>query len=387
MINPTNEQKQAIDAIKKWYKDRYSRQYFYMAGYAGTGKTSLVPVIVDALGLDPYNPNNVLYGSYTGKAALVLRKKGLHDATTIHSMIYIAIEDQETKQVYFDLNPVSQVCDTKLIILDECSMIDEKIAEDLMSFGKKILVIGDPGQLPPVNGHGVFTRQQPDFFLEEIHRQAAENPIIRIATYARLGEKIPFGNYDNKVFKIKHDDLKFEAMLEYDQILTGKNITRQTLNKSFKDNFGYTNVLPTSSGAKLVCLKNNHNVGVLNGMLFFTMADNCNINTKGKKFTQTLINDDGKLFKNIKIFTGYFNYYNTKMDKKAQETEIWNHRRLCHFDWGYALTVHKSQGSQWENVLCYDDGFGMMDRELRSQWLYTAITRASENLLIASKYE
>ena len=75
-------------------------------------------------------------------------------------------------------------------------MVGEDMARDLMSFKKPILVLGDPGQLPPIKGEGAFTNVAPDIMLTEIHRQAAESAIIRLATMAREGQPIGFGSYD-----------------------------------------------------------------------------------------------------------------------------------------------------------------------------------------------
>ena len=83
--------------------------------------------------------------------------------------------------------------DLRLIVLDEVSMVGDQMACDLMSFGKPILVVGDPGQLPPIQGEGAFTKDMPDVMLTEIHRQAAESAVIRLATMARQGEPIGFG--------------------------------------------------------------------------------------------------------------------------------------------------------------------------------------------------
>ena len=113
----------------------------------------------------------------------------------------------QMKKPRFALNPQSDAADAKLIVLDEVSMVGEEMARDLMSFGKPILVLGDPGQLPPIKGEGAFTRDAPDVMLTEIHRQAAESAIIRLATMARQGEPIGFGEYDRSVAKMRKGDV------------------------------------------------------------------------------------------------------------------------------------------------------------------------------------
>ena len=111
------------------------------------------------------------------------------------------------KKPRFALNPQSDAAHAKLIVLDEVSMVGEEMARDLMSFGKPILVLGDPGQLPPIKGEGAFTKDAPDIMLTEIHRQAGESAIIRLATMARQGEPIGFGQYDTFVWKMRKMDV------------------------------------------------------------------------------------------------------------------------------------------------------------------------------------
>jgi len=102
----------------------------------------------------------------------------------------------EMRRPRFALNPQSDAAHARLIVLDEVSMLGEEVARDLMSFGKPILVLGDPGRLPPIKGEGAFTKDAPDIVLTEIHRKAGQSRIIRLATMARQGEPIGFGRYD-----------------------------------------------------------------------------------------------------------------------------------------------------------------------------------------------
>ena len=210
-------------------------------------ESTVLRFALDELGLSPHQGDRdggcvpgVVTATFTGKAAYVLKNKGT-PARTIHSLIYSVLEATEEeveaaakkvarggrqrsatlsgfdrtaaeagieamrqaleqmKKPRFALNPQSDAADAKLIVLDEVSMVGEEMARDLMSFGKPILVLGDPGQLPPIKGEGAFTRDAPDVMLTEIHRQAAESAIIRLATMARQGEPIGFGEYDRRV--------------------------------------------------------------------------------------------------------------------------------------------------------------------------------------------
>ena len=143
------------------------------------------------------------------------------------------------KKPRFALNPQSDAAHARLIVLDEVSMVGEEMARDLLSFKKPILVLGDPGQLPPINGEGAFTRDPPDVMLTEIHRQAGESAIIRLATMARQGEPIGFGCHDAHVWKMRKMDVTPEQALRGGQVICGKNATRLQLNNAMRAAAGF----------------------------------------------------------------------------------------------------------------------------------------------------
>ena len=184
----SREQEAALRAIGSWLRDPV-RQVFYLAGYAGTGKTTLAQEVATRVrGL-------TLFAAYTGKAASVLRTKGCPEASMLHSLIYACREviDYRTgrKRLVFEKRPDSPLVDASLLIIDECSVLNAQLGRDVESFRRKILVLGDPEQLPPVEGAGYFTARRPDHMLTEIHRQAADSPIIHYATLVRQGEPCP----------------------------------------------------------------------------------------------------------------------------------------------------------------------------------------------------
>ena len=271
-ITPSPQQEAAIRAIVEWYREPNGRQpVFRLFGYAGSGKSTITRHAIEALGLAPMSRDGsaaggVLFAAYTGKAALVMTRKGT-PASTIHSLIYRVSEatpeeiervtrELETlrtglqsmgpaersfaetqirrfelrladiHQPRFVLNEKSLVRDAELIVLDEVSMVGPEMAADLLAFGKPILVLGDPGQLPPINGAGAFTDAAPDVMLTEIHRQAGESAIIRLATMARQGEPIPYGGHDDHVWKMRRTDVTAEQLLRGGQVICGRNATR-----------------------------------------------------------------------------------------------------------------------------------------------------------------
>ncbi len=179
------EQDKALSAVSRWLK-RGDQPVFRLFGYAGTGKTTLARAIAE--GVD----GEVAFAAFTGKAALVLRGRGCVGASTIHSLIYRSRGGDE-EGPNFVLNRQGAASKAELIIIDECSMVDEELGRDLLSFGKPVLVLGDPAQLPPVKGGGFFTEAEPDAMLTEVHRQAKDDPIIHLSMTVREGGRLTRG--------------------------------------------------------------------------------------------------------------------------------------------------------------------------------------------------
>lgn len=368
------EQDRALKAVNKWLKAG-DRQVFRLFGYAGTGKTTLARHFAE--GVD----GNVLFAAFTGKAAQVLRSKGATKASTIHSLIYRPkgeeeIEDEETgvKNVSptFSLNRKSVVSDAKLIVIDECSMVDEALGQDLLSFGTPVLVLGDPGQLPPVKGGGYFTEYEPDFMLEEVHRQARDNPIVDLAQRVREGRSIMIGDYGAAAKVISKADVTTELVLSADQVLVGTNRTRRRYNERLRELKGFEGPIP-QAGDKLVCLRNDTAKGLLNGSLWTVTSAPRSV----KPAMNLLIRaeDEGidRVSAKVKVLKAVFETPDAEISWQVK-------RRHDDFDYGYALTVHKAQGSQWDNVVLFDESYAF--REHSQRWLYTAITRAAETLTI-----
>ena len=154
-IKLNEQQETAKNLIKDWWENkRDEKQYFVLAGYAGTGKTFLVNYLIKYVLEIPIE--KVTYVAPTGKAASVLVQRGASNATTIHKLIYNRIEKEyeneingkiiKTKRFEFVKKP--SIPNYKLIIVDETSMVEKKIMEDLLSFGIPMICCGDAGQLP-----------------------------------------------------------------------------------------------------------------------------------------------------------------------------------------------------------------------------------------------
>lgn len=420
---PSPQQAAAIAAIEDWFRRRTrDQQVFRLFGYAGTGKTTITRHAIGELGLEPMDrmggAGGVLYAAFTGKAALVMTRKGT-PASTIHSLIYKVSEatpeeiervtrELETlrkgvrsmgpaersfaetqirrlelrladiHQPRFILNEQSLVRDADLIVLDEVSMVGAEMASDLLAFGKPILVLGDPGQLPPIKGDGAFTDADPDVMLTDIHRQAEASAIIRLATLARQSMPIPYGEHDDFVWKMRRSDIGPHQFLKGGQVICGRNATRLFLNTAMKHAAGFPDAYPRGLGEKIICLKNRHDLGLVNGM-FLDLSD---IRDESPlAFSASARTEDGTSVPGRQWFyKGHFDDH-VAYDAERLRRDWRDMRGLVESVWGYAITCHKAQGSQWENVIVYDDGLGRTAED-RARWLYTAITRAEQGLVI-----
>lgn len=356
------QQDAALAAVADWLKAG-SPQLFRLFGYAGTGKTTLARHIAE--GVD----GTVVFAAFTGKAALVLRNKGCEGAQTIHSLIYRSRGVDEESPT-FVLNRESTAAKAKLIIIDECSMVDEELGRDLLSFGTPVLVLGDPAQLPPVKGGGFFTEAEPDVMLTEVHRQAADNPIVRMSMIVREGGRLEVGDYGASRI-IRRAEITPEIVLSADQVLVGLNKTRRLYNARMRQLMGHVANVP-AVGEKLVCLRNDKSKGLLNGGAW--IVQELKTSKKGLITMRVTPEDDtgGKPVK-VSVMPNFFD---------GTEDEVpWELRRHTdEFTFGYALTVHKAQGSQWDNIVMFDEAFAF--REHRARWLYTGLTRAAETITL-----
>lgn len=368
MAQWSDGQKDALRMAGEWLNKcrseggNLSQPIFRLFGYAGTGKTTLAKHLAESC-------NSVAYAAFTGKAALMMQRNGCHNASTIHGLIYMVNEDDDGK-ISFILDLEGGAAHVDLIVVDECSMVDAAIGRDLLSYRKPILVLGDPAQLPPVGGAGFFTDALPDFLLTEIHRQAAENPIIHMATELRNQRRLQIGSFGESAV-IPRGTLSGDDLVAADQVLVGKNATRQQFNGRMRRIIGLNDPLPVA-GDRLVCLKNDKTLGIFNGGLF-RMVESVPSHYDKSHIKMIVKSDD---FPNaraleVKVRREFF-------EGGAQDIPWQELRGTQQFDFGYVLTVHKSQGSQWDDVIVYDESGIARDEWWR--WLYTAVTRASDRV-------
>lgn len=356
-------QTEALERVRHWLDaDTSSKQIFRLFGYAGTGKSTLAQYAAQLV-RDP-----VLYLTYTGKAASVLRQKGCEEAQTLHSALYRPVVSQSGR-VHLMPKQDSDIALAGLVILDECSMINDDLLGDLCRFRVPVLAMGDPAQLPPVNGVGLLASVAPDFLLTEVHRQAADNPILQLATLVRNGGNLMPGSYGNSRVTTE-SQLTADDILAADQIIVGTNRNRHNYNTLVRQLRGFVDDLPCR-GERLVCLKNHSHLGISNGEIFTVL-------------TTPVVSGDEATFKialELEPDTGFEVTISISGFLKGELSTATGAKQKPDFDFGYALTCHKAQGSQWENVLVIDESY--CSQENAKLWLYTAITRAQEAVTVA----
>lgn len=319
-----------------------------LGGYAGTGKTSLIKY------LTKFFPNFAV-AAYTGKAANVLRKKGI-PASTIHSRIYKPFFDNGV--VYFDLNP-DVGCDG--FIIDEASMVSQDIYDDLKTFGLPMVFVGDHGQLEPVDSK-LNLMQSPDYTLEEIHRNAGD--IAKFAEHLRMGySSRGFRGTEGTVQFIPGRSIKEETLCEVSQVICAFNKTRVSNNNQIRKALGYEGVL--NVGERVMCLKNNRKAGLFNGMQGIVRGL-YQINSKNYMDFEF----DGEILEGVRYEESCFGQESYKIMQKGQDGPN-------PFDYAYCITAHKAQGDEWEDVLVIEQ---MCKNWCHKRWAYTAASRAKKKL-------
>lgn len=372
-IEYTPEQQKAIDMAAG--RLRRGIPLTTLFGSAGTGKTTVAKAIAAAVGA------GVAFCAPTGKAALVLQRKGV-PATTVHSLIYRPVGvsekyleslneklEKETDEAKRDLlrEEIAELLaalaspsfykrdyleeEPQAIILDESSMVSGQMLDDLMSFGVPVLALGDPAQLPPVNATTPLSEANfvPTIMLTTPHRFAERSPVHYFAMRVRDRgvSGVDSWRQGSGLNLVPSFDLPGDKLLRFDQVICGRNATRMRLNLVMRNTLGKP-VDEIDDDDRLVCLRNDPRLGLVNGEQYTV-----------KELVEDLHVPESKLMR-IEGFTaeGIFPL----------------------FAWAYAITCHKAQGSEWPTVVVLDESstFGVH----ADQWLYTAITRAADKVVV-----
>lgn len=381
---------------------------------AGSGKSTLIQYIVAALG---FYDDDVAYVAYTGKAANVLKNKGCSNATTAHKLLYYA---KRTKEGYYIFTPRERLeKNYQLIVVDEVSMLPEELWYQLLSHGVYVLAMGDPGQLPPPKSTAAPILEKPHVFLDEIMRQAQESAIIRLSMHIREGKDFrTFPTVSGEVGIIPHRSTflgEDKALLQASQVICGTNVERNKLNQRIRQLQGRSPEPEIDD--KIIGLDNHWNEISIEGNALTNGAigNIKNYKRELQDYPRTnrllryiskptvlmytdFVTDDGDTFNNLPIdynclVTGEpsLNIKEESLIAKYQKSIMfsgnYSHAKWkdipYHFNYGYAITCWKAQGSQYKDVLAYDCAWlKKMDYNQYIKYLYTAVTRAEQKILL-----
>lgn len=386
----TEKQEQGLKECIKRYKN--GEKYCVISGYAGAGKSTLVKVIIENLsGIDP--EEDVAYACYTGKAAQVLLKKGNKNVITLHKLLYESIPRPDG--TFFRVPKTS--IDYSIVVVDEVSIAPKTLMDLLFTHGCFVICLGDPFQLPPIDknqDNGLL--EHPHVFLDEIMRQALDSSIIRLSMQIRNGEKIEYGKYNDAIV-MPYEKLNTGVLKWGDQVLVGTNKARININQTFRNMQGRGS--EPEEGDKVICLRNywdnlaDNDDPLVNG----TVGHIHNLYTSYNKIPpycggQTIpvlyadfISDSEADFGTLnmdkhQIITGERSL-DARTIYKLNSRRPTQHLVPMEFTYAYAITTHKAQGSEWDKVVVLEEGFPF-DKEEHARWLYTAVTRASEQLVL-----
>lgn len=389
-FTPTRGQAAAIRAFKRFLRVSVSVwPVFSLCGFAGTGKTTLVRHLVNELrALYDGEEASVRVVAPTGKAASVLRSKGFPGATTVHALLYQPVtrvrrdEDgtEVGQEVCFELKVPDMEHGTRLIVCDEASMVDGQMASDLRSLRVKILAIGDPFQLPPVRAYGelppLIPDESPDAMLTEVTRQAHDSPVLHLATVIRERE-VPLGGRRGDSIVVPLAEASCLSFTGDAPFIVGLNRTRHAQNWAVRKLLGRTSWAPEVDD-RVLCKRNDRRTGMVNGELHLVIQTFARTDIS-RRLTLKIRNEgDASFEREVHAWSHLFQGEEGEAELKRMPHRA---RRQCQeLTYGYAITCHASQGSEWPTVVVIDEGgaFG----EYRWRWLYTAITRASERVCV-----
>ena len=388
-IKLNEQQKMVLSRLIKWWHHR--SPLFQISGAAGTGKTTLIRFLIKEIGL---SMDNVLFVAFVGKATLAMRMNGLN-ARTIHSAITFTIKemvkDADGNPVLVNGDPQYRLKfirkpeldeDIKLIVVDEGAMVPKKLAEWLMEYHIPIIVLGDLNQLPPVMGKSYFL-QEVDCVLTDIMRQEKNSPIPYFANLIANGtlKRLKDVNVQNKVIIKPRSYLLDEEIKEANIMICHTNNHRDELNQYIrKEIFGNKMDYPMI-GDKMICRENNWNkcicddIYIINGMIGYVedidlssiLATSMKIDFR-PEFLET------EMFMNLTIDR---NYLNISREEKKSYFSAYDK-----FEYGYCITCHLAQGSQYNTVIVDTSDIWNLNSTYGRQWLYTAVTRAIDKLIV-----
>ena len=380
----SDEQNKAMKAVLSWINNKKEKeQIFIFGGIAGSGKTTCINYIKNELNM------RTIEMVYTGMASLVLKQNGNPNAKTIHSTIYNTRKGADGKPIHM-IKKKEEMEDIDMFIVDECSMINESMFNDILSFKKKVLFVGDHKQLPPIKGNGILTH--PDVELNECHRVALENPLTWLSQEIRMG-RFALKNQviGNEIVIINQENL--ELARKVDQIITTTHKNRIRFNAMYRKYLGFDDMPRVDD--RVVCKKNDWSnlsfsgllktdVALVNGMSGTIEKIERNghqdfWDTYNKHHSIAISNIDFKPNLDINTYKGIESDYASLLHDRKQSYKF-DTRDMNFFEYAYALSLYSCQGSQYGSVYYHHKPFGAV--EVRASMLYTGVTRAKNKLVL-----
>lgn len=445
-FTPTRQQATLISLLADFIYKPIEHKAFIINGYAGTGKTSVISGLIQALSKTDFK--TVLLAP-TGRAAKVLSNYSGHDAFSIHKIIY---RQKSVDSDCFNIN--YNKCKNTVFIVDEASMISNsnsdnskfgsgRLLDDLIEYiytGQNccMILLGDVAQLPPIFQHNSpalnkdvissYGLETDTYNLTEVLRQSSESGILSNATMIRNAidsnniSPICIDTHFKDVTRISGEDLVDYINTSYSSvgqentiILTYSNKRATLYNRGIRNQV-LMKESELSNGDYLLITKNNYFWSKqYDNLNFIANGDIAEIvrvghfhemyGTRYADITLRLIDYDMEITARIlidslyadtsaaqeelnsKILNGMLESYGTEVSKKqfwqdAQQNEYYNALQV---KFAYAITGHKAQGGAWQHVFI-DQGYLTKDMITKEyyQWLYTAVTRASEKLFFVN---
>lgn len=390
----TKKQQEGLNTAVDRYKNKEA--YTCIAGYAGTGKSTLISFIIEALNL---KHKEVAYVAFTGKAANILSQKGCPNATTAHKLLYHSKPLPDGRYIHEPKTTLDH--QYKLLVVDEISMLPKEMWYLLLRHHIHIIACGDPEQLPPINPDmDNHVLDHPHVFLDEIMRQAAESEIIRLSMHVREGNPLETFQCDNQQVQVITKNDVVTGMYEWaDQIICATNNTRININNNMRKLRGFSDA--PQENDKVISLSNHWDIfstghapltnGSIGYLKEFTVQSiylpKYIYNGSLEVMIATVETEDKDIFTGLTLDYNFL-INNKKTLSPQQEYKLLKNKRYMDppfdFTYGYAITCHKAQGSEWQKLLVFEEKFPF-DKEEHRRWLYTAITRASEKLVIVKK--
>lgn len=384
----TKIQEQGLKIAVDRYK--HNEAYTCIAGYAGTGKSTLINFIVDALNIPK---EKVCYIAYTGKAALVLKEKGCTNAMTAHRLLYQSYPRDDGTFYHKVRRPIDGY---DLIVVDEISMLPEDMWDLLLSHGIHVIALGDPFQLPAITKNNNVL-DHPHIFLDEIMRQAQESEIVRLTMSLREFKPLEL-TQGNELMVVDFKDLNTGMYTWADQVIAATNATRRYINNTIRElKFNVKDTMPIEND-RVICLRNywDHPSAMgdvmVNGSIGYlanpqeVQAPFIRKAIKADFLPEEYTDEDFNLspidlaFRDLNMDHQLLTEGEPTVNKKNWK-KIPKRYKPFEFDYAYCITCWKAQGSEYNKVLVLEEGFPY-DKIDHYKYLYTAATRAKEKLVI-----